>query len=153
MYVYSQLILEWGYKHWHMAVGAVLGIVSAAICIFTAFLITCSRHAFHKMKSIVAKLPILPHIIPPTLAGYMIGAVNFHIPMTLGYGPMVIEPLIVYGGVQDLLPMRVLVSTMFGRIATLGKEMIIYTNVWMYISMCLYVHICIHMHERMKANR
>jgi H+/Cl- antiporter ClcA len=121
-----ELAVKWiedpGYQNWQVLTGFAIGCMSAILCTIVMINIGICKQIFLRLRLRLAWNPFLKEVIPPTVGGLIIGAVNWALPLTVGNGNMIFSYLIKNGGNGELSN-RLLVCSGFARMFLLGISM------------------------------
>lgn len=117
------LSLSWEFNEWNCGTAALFGVLSAAFGIVIMLGIGISNKLIAGIRQFCRGNKLLACTLPPTCAGFIIGFINYALPLTIGNGNMVFSSIISYGGVNNLLSQRLLICTGFAKVFLLGISM------------------------------
>lgn len=81
-----------------------------------------NKQIFFRLRSRLARFPMLREVVPPTLGGLVIGLINWALPLTVGNGNQEFVYFIKYGCNGDV-SQKLLLCTGFARMVLLGVSM------------------------------
>lgn len=116
------LAADWEYQNWQLVTGFIIGIVSAGLSLISIILIGASKQLFGRIRMRLQRFKFLQSVIPPMIAGVLIGAFNYAMPMTVGNGNMVLPSIIKYGLTKQINSHQ-LITAGFARMFLLGISM------------------------------
>jgi len=105
-----------GYQSWQLMTGFIVGVISAALGLVIFISLGLVKQIFARLRNALAFNSFLKEVVPVTLAGVIIGAVNYALPMTVGNGQMQFAYIVKYGGFQSKLSQNLLICSGFGRV-------------------------------------
>lgn len=116
------LALTWEYDNTQCITGAVLGIMAGCLSITSIIFIGFTKQIFFRIRKRLERFKFLQSVLPPTIAGLIIGTFNYAMPLTVGNGNIVLPHIIKYG-MQGTLSTHTLITAGFARILLLGVSM------------------------------
>jgi H+/Cl- antiporter ClcA len=122
IYLSEQWIIANGFQDYQIVYGFIIGVVSAGVCLMTIVSFGTCKQVMARIKERYRRNSFLKEVIPATVGGLIIGAVNYALPATIGNGNLVIGYFIKFGGAGGtaVLSKSLLYKTLFARMLTLG---------------------------------
>jgi H+/Cl- antiporter ClcA len=115
-----QLSMNWKFEKWQCGAAVLIGIVAAAISLVSLLGVGLMKQVLLRIKERVDGTKLNGTIVVATLGGFLVGLVNYALPLTIGNGHLVSSALI--KGTTQLNP-RLLRCTIFGRSFTMAVSM------------------------------
>lgn len=115
---------SWTYELSNCLTAFYIGLYSAAVNVILMLFIGIFKRIFLYIRILFTRndLVILTYCIPPLLAGLIIGAINFSLPMTVGNGDLIAQSLIKFS-LQNEISKEILLLSLLGRVATLAASL------------------------------
>jgi len=113
---------DWTYEEVDCMTAIVIGMVSAGLGLCCLIIIGFTKQLLNRIRMRLAPFPVAKSVIPPTLAGILIGLVNWTLPMTVGNGSQTM-PMIVSYGLKGQLKESILIKSAFAKMFCLGLSM------------------------------
>lgn len=111
-----------GYQNWQVATGFVIGVISAGLCTMVMMTVGITKQIFYRFRQRLSHNAFLREVLPPTIAGLIIGTINWALPLTVGNGSIEFNYFIEYAANGDV-SQKLLLCTGFARMVLLGISM------------------------------
>lgn len=122
-YQHYIVAVKWEFDEWQLGTGFCIGIVAGVVSVLMILVIGINKQVFYRIRSRLRKRnSFVGSVVPPALAGLVIGCVNQALPLTVGSGDSALYSLIKFG-FQNQLSTSLLLQSIIAKIFVLGASM------------------------------